>query len=327
MIRKKKINVNTQKGRLLELLCYEHLTSYYPLAYTSDNKISIEMRVQSCLYDLRQSYTEKELNDIFDGSDSLFYELKRIFSNIDIKGIYWTGRFPSKMKEIIEKELNYTFLENKLNKNKFKNNPSDIMIQTQSGLFFGISIKYQESNKKTTHKNVGTQEIIKKYGLTEENTILSHLRNIYNLFEMDQCTTVKQRKKLFRTKYFFYKKEIDLCADEYLNTLRDELFHKFDYVLTNKGKSDFIKEYILKDIENPIFPYMIAQIKNGNVLIHSDDATDILNKIDKGLVNFQPSGNNCILIIDNITNQTLLKLRFKYESQKLASSIKINVEY
>ena len=86
------------------------------------------------------------------------------------------------------------------------------------------------------------------------------------------------------------------------------------------------RDYLLSDwmdASNAIYPYYIKVTgKKSGVAIEDPLKNDKLSALNKGNIKFEQIGNDSVGV--TASGKRILKMRFKYESQAIASSIKMS---
>ncbi len=202
-------------------------------------------------------------------------------------------------------------------------NPTDILLQFDNDEFLGVSAKSTKRNADIGFKNPGVRPITKALGVDLNPTINRESTKAILDLNIPQMSA-KERKKFLRS-----DKALEAAANEIgrkiLGMLRDSLY---SHLLTMEDDDirNHILEYWMDANEN--YPYYIKVTgrgtdKKGYTATVSDP---IKNEKYKALMSEEISvskvGSDSIGITAG--GKRIMKMRFKYESQKLASSLKMS---
>ena len=190
------------------------------------------------------------------------------------------------------------------------------------GQFLGVSAKSTKGKGDIGFKNpgVGTVEKSLKIDLKEIiNVEESEFTKRFNLSES------KSKRKIEIRKNEKIVAESNLARDALLNKVRDALYKKL-----NSMSQPQLKIYILNDwmdAGSMIMPPYIKVTGHGNKAPFNASITDPLkdsksNAIQKKKITVENVGNDAVGILAG--GKKILKMRAKYESQAMASSLKFS---
>lgn len=223
--------------------------------------------------------------------------------------VWWTAR-----PGILSKAVGYDVDSRK--------NPTDTLLLFADGQFLGVSAKSTKGKGDIGFKNpgVGTVEKSLKIDLKEIiNVEESEFTKRFNLSES------KSKRKIEIRKNEKIVAESNLARDALLNKVRDALYKKL-----NSMSQPQLKIYILNDwmdAGSMIMPPYIKVTGHGNKAPFNASITDPLkdsksNAIQKKKITVENVGNDAVGILAG--GKKILKMRAKYESQAMASSLKFS---
>ena len=230
-----------------------------------------------------------------------------------IKKVWWTAR-PGVLARAVGQEVDS------------RKNPTDILVQFTSGPskgFLGISAKATKGTGDIGFKNpgIGTVDAALKINLSE--VVTQTTDKIVKKFKLPENT--KARKDIIRSKPTI-QKQTQEAGSKLLSTIRDVMYDKMK---TLSGKN--LQNYILGnwlDASNDLFPPYVKVTgmgnKIGNISAKVDDPlkNDKLTAVLKGPISLEKIGNESIGV--KAGGKKILKMRAKFESEKLASSVKFS---
>lgn len=242
-------------------------------------------------------------------SDSFLEHIKR--NQSEIMEVFWTAK-PNSLSKIFEMEIDQKY------------NPIDVLVKFSDEVFLGISAKHtKNSSGDIGFKNFGlaTIERIFNLGMTE------NYKNYVNaaLETWGLPKTSKLRKNYIRANIDL-QQETDYVGYQILIEMRNILLE----ALRNQ-KQDFLKEYFLTAWLNSRceFPKYLKVTGCGLTppfFVHIENPMD--NKkvqlIKENFLEFVSVSDTSIGIL--CKNEKIMKIRFKFASEKLASSIKMSGE-
>lgn len=229
-----------------------------------------------------------------------------------VSGVYWTARKGS-MTSVVGVDID----QNK--------NPTDILVKFTFGPangFLGLSAKATKGSGDIGFKNPGIGTVDKSLGLD-----LAALNNKLEDEVVKELNLAKQktvRKSEIRQKPAI-KKITEQKGSEIMSKLRDALLTKLK---TMQVKA--LKDYIISDWMDAgeLYPPYVKVTGKGSKPPYTADTTDPLNntKLSKLItattITLTKEGNESIGVAVNGSH--IMKIRFKYESEKVASSMKLS---
>jgi hypothetical protein len=212
-------------------------------------------------------------------------------------------------------------------------NPTDVLFKFTSGPagsdgFLGLSAKSTGKAKEIGFKNPGVGTLEKLLGIELSPILDEYVARIVKLHKFS--TTSSKRKTEIRSSSKKVQDSVDEMGSLAMKDLRDFLLKKYKGI----KDQDFLKKHILddwmnfkSDDETKIYPPYIKVTGQGTkgrytVSITDPNSNSKLDYIKKNKITFEAVGNESIGV--KAGTHQLMKIRFKFESQKLASSMKLS---
>ena len=227
----------------------------------------------------------------------------------NISKVWWTAR-PGVLSQAVGKEVS-------------AGNPTDILFQFDNEEFLGISAKSTKRAADIGFKNPGVRPIASALGVDLNSIVENESTKAILDLDIPQMTA-KERKKFLRSDAAL-KSAADEIGRKILGMLRDSLYAHLD-TMDDDDIRNHILEYWMDAGAN--YPYYIKVTgrgtdKRGYTATVSDP---IKNEKYKALMSEEITvskvGSDSIGITAG--GSRIMKMRFKYESQKLASSLKMS---
>jgi len=230
------------------------------------------------------------------------------FGNKVVKA-WWTAR-PGVLSEAVGYEVDSS------------KNPTDTLVQFETGIFLGLSAKSTAGKGDIGFKNPGIGTIDKALNLKlakiakdeEEEFSIKH----------GLSKTKSMRKWEIRSDHTLVEAANDARTIT-LNKIRDALYKKINSLSSKKLKDYVMSDWL--DATKSINPMYIKVTGHGNVYPYSASLENPLqnSKIEalhKSNLHSLKVGNDSIGI--KTSSKNILKMRVKYESQAMASSLKFS---
>jgi hypothetical protein len=226
-----------------------------------------------------------------------------------IKKVWWTAR-PGVLQSAVGKDVDS------------KKNPTDILIQFSDGKFLGISAKATKSRGDIGFKNPGMGTIEKDLKIKLQPIIKKFEEEAIKKFKLPPGAAA--RKQAIR-KSKTTQVQTQALGSQALKKVRDVLFKKLQSLNQTQ-----LRKYILTgwmDANVDLFPPYIKVTGMGSKSPFTAKVEDPLrnNKLtalNENKISLEKIGNESIGI--KAGSQKILKMRVKYESEKLASSVKFS---
>ena len=198
-----------------------------------------------------------------------------------------------------------------------RKNPTDVLIKFSDGQFLGLSAKSTKTQGDIGFKNPGLGTIMKKLGAFTDypGIAIDKLMAKYpNL-----SASASRRKSEIRSNKSI-QTDAEALGTQVLNSIRDELYNKL-----SKMKDDQLVKYILDDWMDAqeVYPrYIKVTGMRTGARVEDPLANNKITALTTGNVVLTKVGNDSVGIQAN--GKRIMKMRAKYESQKLASTIKFS---
>jgi hypothetical protein len=228
-----------------------------------------------------------------------------------IRDVWWTAR-PNSMSQAVGYAVDQ------------KKNPTDVLVKFSSGPadgFLGLSAKATQGSGDIGFKNPGLGTVDRnlnlKLGLEYDN----QLKQTIKKFSLPEAAAA--RKAHIRANAGIKKQTEDIGV-KILSAMRDELL-----VRLNKFKQPELIQYLLRDWMDAeiVKPPYIKVTGQGNKEPYKAVAMDPtknekLDALSKYKVTLEKVGNESIGV--KAGDKKIMKIRFKFESEKMASSVKLS---
>lgn len=227
-----------------------------------------------------------------------------------ISKVYWTARPGFSFKSIVGYDVDQ------------RKNPSDILVEFSGKKFLGLSAKSTSGKGDIGFKNpgVGTVEKDLKIKLSDVN------KKAVDTFTKDfgLSSSATKRKQEIRSNPQLQKLADDKGV-QVLNEMRDLMLKKLNGMNAKARKDYIINSWI--DASADLLPPYVKVTGRGKKAPYSASVEDPLKNdklqaINTQQIKFSSVGNDSIGVMAG--TKKVLKMRFKYESQKLASSLKMS---
>lgn len=223
---------------------------------------------------------------------------------------WWTAR-PGVLAKAVDREVDS------------RKNPTDILVQYSDGNFLGLSAKSTKTSGDIGFKNPGLGTVEKELSINLKQIVDKAVDDLLKMYPT-LSKSAKARKSEIRADELI-KTNAENIGKTVLNSIRDELYNKL-----NGMKQDKLKDYLLDswmDAKNEVYPpyIKITGMKNG-AKIEDPLKNDKITALHKGKVILEKIGNDSVGVSVKVGPKTkrIMKMRAKYESQKLASPIKFS---
>lgn len=230
-----------------------------------------------------------------------------------VKQVWWTAR-PNSMSQAVGYPVDQ------------KKNPTDILVKFTSGPadgFLGLSAKATQGKGDIGFKNPGLGTIDKNLNMTLGDEYKNQLAQTIKKFGLPE--SAQTRKEFIRANPGI-KKQTEEIGIQILAAMRDELMirmEKFDQKSLFKYLlSDWMDAEVLK-------PPYVKVTGQGNkepykAVVMDPTKNEKLDALGKYPISLERVGNESIGV--KAGEKKIMKIRFKFESEKMASSVKLSGE-
>lgn len=229
-----------------------------------------------------------------------------------VSQVWWTAR-PGSMSEAVGREVDQ------------RKNPTDILIKFTKGPsngFLGVSAKSTGGKTDIGFKNPGVGTVEKALGIKLKDIDDKAVKDAIKKFKLPSGSS--ERKAKIRANPGV-KKVTEAMGTKVLSDIRDTFFKKLKS-MDNKKLLNYILTYWI-DSDSELYPPYIKATGMGKAAPYTAKIDDPLKneKLDylsKKKLEVVKVGNDSVGI--KAGEKQILKMRAKYESEKLASSLKFS---
>lgn len=228
-----------------------------------------------------------------------------------IKQVWWTAR-PGSMSGAVGRQVDQ------------KKNPTDILVKFSSGPadgFLGLSAKATQTKGDIGFKNPGVGTIDRNLNLRLGEEYKNQLAQTIKQFNLPATDSL--RKPYLRSNPGI-KQQTEAIGVKILAALCDELM-----IRLNKMKQPELLKYLLSDWMDAevLYPPYIKVTGQGNkppykAVVMDPTSNPKLDALSKYKITLSKVGNESIGVMAG--EKKIMKIRFKFESEKMASSLKLS---
>ena len=227
-----------------------------------------------------------------------------------IENVYWTARPGFSFTTVVGQPVDQ------------RKNPTDVLVKFRTGGFLGLSAKSTRGSTDIGFKNpgLGTVEDDLNIKLAELNT--NKVNYIVETFKLPKSaasrkTAIRQNRAI--------QPQTDAMGLQVLEEMRDIMLAKLQTLSTNDAKAYLLRGWIDASVE--LFPPYVKVTGMGKAAPFTATVEDPLNNpklkaIQDNKLEFSKVGDTSIGV--KAGTKKICKMRFKYESEKLASSVKLS---
>ena len=232
---------------------------------------------------------------------------------LPVKGVYWTAR-PNIMTKLVGVEVDQT------------KNPTDTLIKFSSGPsdgWLGLSAKSTKGKGEIGFKNPGVGTVDKVLGTKIGETYKQQLAQA--VVQLGLPDTDSKRKAFIRSNAKL-KQRTEAIGVQMLAAMRDDLYARLAG-MTPKQLFEYLIEYWMN--ANVMYPPYVKITGQGNkppfsATVMDPTKNEKLDALATLKLSIEKVGNESLGIMAN--GKKIMKIRFKFESEKLASSLKLSGE-
>ena len=227
-----------------------------------------------------------------------------------VKNVYWTARPGFSFKNVVGVDVDQ------------KKNPTDVLVEFSKGGFLGLSAKSTSGKGDIGFKNPGVGTVDKDLGLKLNDINKKAQEKVIKEFKLP--TSASARKTEIR-KNKAIQQSTDVLGGKVLNECRDALIKRLNKQSQTERRDYIIKSWI--DASQELYPPYVKVTGRGTKSPYSASVEDPLNNPKlKAILNskivYEDVGNDSVGV--KAGPKKILKMRFKFESEKLASSLKMS---
>lgn len=279
-------------------------------AWTAYGSQQADVRTQLALR--KKSLTPKEIADQ-DGRAKAMSALALSWAGSNgftggVSKVWWTAR-PGILSAAFGKPVDSS------------KNPTDILVQFSDGKFLGFSAKSTKGKGDIGFKNPGAGSIGTSLGVDFGDyfkSITAKAIKDMNL-PLDQTT----RKEYIRKMPKLRVKTIEI-GQGILASLRNALLAKLQTLKQPALKDHLLNNWLDAGVIEPRYIKITGHGTGGGFSASVSDPlkNDKLKALTTGKITVMAVGSDSVGVV--VGDQRILKMRFKYESEKLASSVKLS---
>jgi hypothetical protein len=258
-----------------------------------------------------------EVADAIGKSKIMAQEFKKWAKNNGYSGIveqvWWTAR-PGSMKSAVGYDVDQ------------KKNPTDILVKFTEGPcdgFLGLSAKATQGKSDIGFKNPGIGTIDRNLKMNLSDEYNNQLEQTIRKFALPE--SAQKRKEYIRANSGI-KKQTEEIGIQVLSAMRDELMIRLE-----KFKQKELLKYLLSDWMDAevLKPPYVKVTGQGNkepyrAIVMDPTKNEKLDALSKYKIVLEKVGNESIGV--KAGEKKVMKIRFKFESEKMASSVKLSGE-
>lgn len=235
---------------------------------------------------------------------------KNKYSGI-VADVWWTAR-PNSMSQAVGEPVDQ------------KKNPTDILVKFTSGPargFLGLSAKATQGKGDIGFKNPGLGTVDRNLGLTLGDEYKNQLEQTIKKFALPESSD--KRKQYIRANPGI-KVQTEVIGQQCLAAMRDIMM-----IRLKKMKQPELMKYLLSDWMDAevTFPPYIKVTGQGNkppykAVVMDPTSNEKLSALSKYPITLEIAGGEAIGV--KAGEKKIMKIRFKFESEKMASSVKLS---
>lgn len=228
-----------------------------------------------------------------------------------VRQVWWTAR-PGSLSSAVGTPVDQ------------RKNPTDILVKFSAGPtngFLGLSAKATKGTGDIGFKNPGLGTVDKNLNLKLANEYANQLAQTIKKFSLPEAA--EARKSYIRANPGIKSKTEDIGV-KILAAMRDEMFDR----LLRFNQKDLLK-YLLTDWMDAeiLYPPYVKVTGQGNqppykAVVMDPTDNEKLSALSKYKISLEKVGNESIGV--KAGDKKIMKMRFKFESEKMASSVKLS---
>ena len=228
-----------------------------------------------------------------------------------VKNVWWTAR-PGSMASAVGRDVDQ------------KKNPTDILVKFTSGPsdgFLGLSAKATKTKGDIGFKNPGVGTVDKSLGLNLAAEYKKSLDSTIKKFGLPEGAS---ERKAYIRKNSGVKAKTEEIGTKLLSSLRTILLTRM-----SKMKQPELMKYLMTDWMDAevLYPPYIKVTGQGNkppykAAVMDPTDNEKIKALQKYKITLEPVGNDSIGV--KAGTKKIMKIRFKFESEKMASSMKLS---
>ena len=227
-----------------------------------------------------------------------------------IVAVYWTARPGFTFKPVTGYDVDQ------------KKNPTDVLVQYAGNKFLGISAKSTSGKGDIGFKNPGIGTIDRELKLNLKVIPKNAADSFAAAVGLPKPAQARKSKIRQNPDLMKQSEELGLGV---LNTLRSQFLIRLNRMNPQERREYIINSWI--DAGGGLLPRYVKVTGRGTKAPYSASVDDPLNneklkRLTNDQISFEEVGNDSVGV--RAGGKKILKMRFKYESQKLASTVKMS---
>lgn len=228
-----------------------------------------------------------------------------------IKDVWWTAR-PGSMSSAVGEPVDQ------------KKNPTDVLVKFNAGPangFLGLSAKATKGSGDIGFKNPGLGTVDRNLGLKLGDEYANQLQQTIQKFSLPESA---QTRKTFIRSNSGIKVHTEKIGVQILSAMRDEMLVR----LKKFNQKDLMK-YLLSDWMDAeiVYPPYVKVTGQGSkppykAVVMDPTDNEKLKALSNYEIKLEKVGNESIGV--SAGSKKIMKIRFKFESEKMASSVKLS---
>lgn len=228
-----------------------------------------------------------------------------------VKNVWWTAR-PGSMSSAVGRDVDQ------------RKNPTDILVKFTNGPsdgFLGLSAKATKTKGDIGFKNPGVGTVDKSLGLNLAELYDKKLQDTINKFKLPRGAS---ERKIYIRSNTGIKTKTEEIGSKLLSELRDVLLTRI-----LKMKQPDLLRYLISDWMDAeiLYPPYVKVTGQGNkppyrAVVMDPTDNEKLKALQKYKITLEKVGNDSIGV--KAGTKKIMKIRFKFESEKMASSMKLS---
>lgn len=230
-----------------------------------------------------------------------------------IKNVWWTAR-PNSMSEAVGQKVDQ------------KKNPTDILVKFEKGPadgFLGLSAKATQTKGEIGFKNPGLGTVDESLGLSLAKEYDNQLQQAIKKFKLPE--TAVARKVYIRDNPGI-QKHTQMIGSQILAAMRAELLARMKKLDQKKLLAYLLSDWMDAEVMYPPYIKVTGQgyKEPYQASVMDPISNEKLDALTKQKITLEPVGNEGVGV--RAGTKKIMRIRFKFESEKLASGIKLSGE-
>ena len=227
-----------------------------------------------------------------------------------VKNTYWTARPGFSFRSVVGVEVDQ------------RKNPTDVLVEFTTGGFLGLSAKSTSGSGDIGFKNPGVGTVDTDLSLKLNDINKDAQNKAITSFSLP--SSAGARKSAIRANRAL-QLQTESMGSHVLSQCRSTLLTKLNTLSQAERRNYIIRSWI--DASTELYPPYVKVTGRGTRAPYSASVEDPLNNpklraIMEDRITFEEVGNDSVGV--KAGSKKILKMRFKYESEKLASSLKMS---